>query len=71
MLALGPRRHLPARLHARRRRLFGGALAAHPDDNRARRALGMMLRLQPKRVPRARGVAGSRAPGTAGMPGAL
>ncbi|MSU49099.1 MAG: toll/interleukin-1 receptor domain-containing protein [Opitutus sp.] len=36
--------------------IFGRALAAHPDDNRIRRALGTMLRLQPKRVAEGLGV---------------
>ena len=38
------------RAYAQAEEVFGRALAAHPEDNRVRRALGTMLRYQPKRV---------------------
>jgi predicted Zn-dependent protease len=52
LLALG-RVATYQRAYAQAEEIFGRALAAHPADNRIRRALGTMLRYQPKRVPEA------------------
>jgi hypothetical protein len=41
------------RAYGQAEEIFGRALAAHPTDNRIRRALGTMLRYQPKRLPEA------------------
>jgi tetratricopeptide (TPR) repeat protein len=41
------------RASAQAEEIFGRALAAHPADNRIRRALGTLLRSQPKRLPEA------------------
>jgi Flp pilus assembly protein TadD len=41
------------RAYGQAEEIFGRALAAHPGDNRIRRALGTLLRYQPKRLPEA------------------